>query len=46
VSGDPITLALVSTGRVPLNQAIGDGELVVEPSVPAGLADALNIYGP
>ena len=46
ISGDPITLALVSTGRVNLSDAIADGELSVEPEVPAGLADAINIYGP
>ena len=46
ITGDPITLALVSTGRITLDQAIADGELTVEPNVPAGLAEAINIYGP
>jgi len=46
LTGDPITLALVSTGRIPLDQAIGDGKLSVSPSVPDGLSEAINIYGP
>ncbi len=46
ISGDPITLALVSTGRITLEDAIADGELTVAPEVPAGLAAAINIYGP
>jgi uncharacterized protein (TIGR03083 family) len=46
VSGDPITLGLVSTGRIPLDEAVADGKLSVSPSVPSGLADAINIYGP
>ena len=46
VTGDPIALALVGTGRITLEDAIADGELQVEPQVPAGFADALNIYGP
>ncbi len=45
ISGDPITLALVSTGRIALAKAVSDGKLSVEPSAPAGLSDALNIYG-
>jgi uncharacterized protein (TIGR03083 family) len=46
ITGDPVTLALVSTGRVTLEQAVADGELTIEPKAPAGLADAVNIYGP
>jgi uncharacterized protein (TIGR03083 family) len=46
ITGEPITLALVSTGRISLDEAIGDGKLSAEPSVPAGLGDAINIYGP
>ncbi len=46
ISGDPITLGLVSTGRIPLSEAVQDGKLSVSPDAPAGLADALNIYGP
>ena len=46
ITGDPITLALVSVGRVPLEDAIRDGELTVTPNVPDGLAKAINIYGP
>jgi uncharacterized protein (TIGR03083 family) len=45
ITGDPVTLALVSTGRIPLDKAIGDGKLSVGPTVPDGLAEALNIYG-
>jgi hypothetical protein len=45
VSGDPIALALVSTGRIKLSDAMADGELSVTPNVP-GFADAINIYGP
>ena len=45
ITGDPITLALVSTGRIPLSEAVADGKLSVEPSVPAGLDGAINIYG-
>jgi uncharacterized protein (TIGR03083 family) len=45
VSGDPITLGLVGTGRISLEDAIADGELKVEPSVPDGLSHAINIYG-
>lgn len=45
ITGDPITLALVSTGRIALEKAVADGKLSVEPSTPPGLADALNIYG-
>jgi uncharacterized protein (TIGR03083 family) len=44
VTGEPITLALVSTGRIPLDKAIADGTLSVEP-LTDGLAGALNIYG-
>jgi uncharacterized protein (TIGR03083 family) len=46
ISGDPISLGLVSTGRIPLADAVKDGKLTVSPDAPAGLADALNIYGP
>jgi uncharacterized protein (TIGR03083 family) len=46
VSGDPITLGLVSTGRIPLADAVEDGKLTVSPEAPSGLANALNIYGP
>lgn len=45
VTGDPITLALVSTGRIGLDEATADGRLSVTPEAPAGLADAINIYG-
>jgi uncharacterized protein (TIGR03083 family) len=44
VTGEPMTLALVSTGRIPLEKAIGDDKLSVEPR-PDGIANALNIYG-
>lgn len=44
VTGEPITLALVSTGRISLEKAIADGKLSVEPPAD-GLAGALNIYG-
>ena len=46
ISGDPIALALVSTGRIRIEDAIADGELRVSPEVPEGLAEALNIYAP
>lgn len=46
ISGDPITLGLVSTGRIPLGEAVSEGKLTVSPDAPSGLADALNIYGP
>jgi uncharacterized protein (TIGR03083 family) len=46
VSGDPITLALVSTGRIGLGEAADAGKLSVEPSIPDGLSEAINIYGP
>lgn len=46
ISGDPVTLGLVSTGRIPLADAVADGKLTVSPDAPSGLADALNIYGP
>lgn len=46
ITGDPVTLALVSTGRVALPDAIDDGKLTVDPHVPDGFADAVNIYGP
>ena len=46
VSGDPITLGLVSTGRIPLADAVKEGKLTVSPDAPSGLADAINIYGP
>lgn len=45
ITGDPITLGLVSTGRIALDKAVADGKLSVERSAPAGLAEALNIYG-
>jgi uncharacterized protein (TIGR03083 family) len=45
VAGDPITLALVATGRIPLDEAIGDGRISVSPNVPDGLGEALNVYG-
>ncbi len=45
ITGDAITLALVSTGRIPVEQAVAGGKLTVSPSVPDGLAEALNIYG-
>lgn len=46
ITGDRVTLGLVSTGRIPLEDAVRDGKLTVKPDAPAGLADALNIYGP
>lgn len=46
ISGDPITLALVSTGRIALGEAVDAGKLSVEPSIPDGLGEAINIYGP
>jgi uncharacterized protein (TIGR03083 family) len=46
IAGDPITLALVSTGRIPLEEAASSGKLSVEPSIPGGLSEAINIYGP
>ena len=46
LSGDPVTLGLVSTGRIALRDAIEDGKVNVEPNVPDGFADAINIYGP
>jgi uncharacterized protein (TIGR03083 family) len=46
ITGDAGTLALVSTGRISLDEATRDGTLSVTPDAPAGLADALNIYGP
>ena len=46
VAGDPVTLGLVSTGRIAIRDAIDDGKLTVEPHVPDGFADAINIYGP
>lgn len=46
ITGDPVTLGLVSTGRIGLRDAIEDGKLSVEPDVPDGFADAINIYGP
>lgn len=45
VGGDPITLALVSTGRMSLEEAVDAGKLSVEPSIPDGLSQAINIYG-
>ncbi len=45
VAGDPITLALMSTGRIPLDKAIADGTITVD-SNQSGLSEALNIYGP
>lgn len=44
VTSEPITLALISTGRITVDKAVADGKLSVEP-LPDGLADALNIYG-
>lgn len=46
VEGDPATLALVGTGRIPLERAAEDGRLSVAPAPPRGFADALNVYGP
>jgi uncharacterized protein (TIGR03083 family) len=46
IKGDPVTLGLVSTGRIPLGEAVADGKLTVSPKVPDGLAAAINIYGP
>jgi uncharacterized protein (TIGR03083 family) len=46
VAGDPVTLALVGTGRISLERAADDSVITVEPSIPAGFADAFNIYGP
>ena len=46
VSGDAKALAFVGTGRTTLDDAIRDGSLSVTPTVPSGLGDALNIYGP
>lgn len=40
VAGDPITVALAATGRVPLEK------LSVSPAAPSGFAEAFNIYGP
>jgi uncharacterized protein (TIGR03083 family) len=40
IEGDPITLALIATGRYELDRAN------VEPAPPSGFADAVNIYGP
>ncbi|MEX2395101.1 MAG: maleylpyruvate isomerase family mycothiol-dependent enzyme [Actinomycetota bacterium] len=45
VSGDAITLGLVGTGRIALDDAISDGKVKVSPNVPEGLAQAINIYG-
>lgn len=44
IAGDPVTLALVSTGRIALDDALADGKLTVTPAAPAGLAKAINIY--
>jgi uncharacterized protein (TIGR03083 family) len=46
ITGDPVALALVSTGRIPLEDATTDGSLKIEPEIPAGLGEALNIYAP
>jgi uncharacterized protein (TIGR03083 family) len=46
VKGDPVTICLVATGRVPLDRAIGDGTLEVSPTSPPSFADAFNFYGP
>lgn len=46
VSGGPVTLALVATGRVPLSVALEEGSVTTTPDPPKGFADALNIYGP
>ena len=45
IDGDPITLGLVSTGRISLADAVKDGKLFVSPNAPDGLAEAINIYG-
>lgn len=44
ITGDPIALALAGTGRIPLERAIAEGSLRVEPAV-AGLDRAINVYG-
>jgi uncharacterized protein (TIGR03083 family) len=46
VSGDAKVLAFVATGRTRLDDAVSSGSLAVAPSVPSGLGDALNVYGP
>jgi uncharacterized protein (TIGR03083 family) len=45
VEGDPTALVLAGTGRISLDEAAADGRLTVTPSMPEGLAEALNIYG-
>lgn len=44
VSGDPVALALVGTGRRSLDEAVADGSLKLNVEPPAGFAQALNIY--
>lgn len=44
IEGDPITLGLVSTGRISLDEAVADGKLNVTPQATPGLATAINIY--
>ncbi len=46
VAGDARALAFVGTGRITLEDAISEGKLTITPSVPSGLGDALNVYGP
>lgn len=43
ITGDPITLALVATGRTALDEAVRDGKLTAT-ATPEGLAQAINIY--
>jgi uncharacterized protein (TIGR03083 family) len=46
ICGDDLTLALVATGRLSLSGAQAQGTVSVEPpDAPAGLDEALNIYG-
>jgi uncharacterized protein (TIGR03083 family) len=45
VSGGPVTIALVATGRVPLAVALDEGSMTVTPDPPNGFADAFNLYG-
>ncbi len=44
LTGDPVTLGLVSTGRITLAGALTTGKLTVSPDAPAGFAKAINIY--
>lgn len=46
IDSDPVTLALVGTGRTSLQEAVSEGDIAVQPDAPARLGDALNIYGP